>query len=559
MEYQETRLFGIPGAGKTTALSKLVVRAVQARGSDAVMVCSFTKAAAVELASRGLPMHPSQVATLHAHAYRALGVQNVVSGPLLRAWNDAYPDQELSGAASDMDDPYATERLEYGATATDKLMAQIEVLRNRLIDRRLWTSDARMLDRLWTDFKREHDAYDFTDMIEVALAQIDAAPGNPSVIFVDEVQDLTPLQIALARKWGQAAGRVVMAGDDDQCIYGFTGASPDAFLDPPIPAEQVKILGYSYRVPWAVLRYAESWIGQVSRRQEKHYAPRREVLPDGTLGDVVEGAVVFAPKVTPQDGARLVHTVTEYLGQGKSVMVLASTNALLRDSLRAFRQVGLPFSNKYRRRNGAWNPLYRRRDAKATADRLLAYLRPRTDVWGSQARPWTTEDFKLWAPMVQADQVFVHGVKSQIRQLLDHEPMPWHYFTQAGIDAAGKLSMDWLLETTTSEYQKTLAYPVAVLKARGAEALWREPRLTVGTIHSVKGGEADVVLLFRDLSNPGAREWNMPGSAEHDGIIRMFYVGMTRARETLVVCGSTPGGPSVRLPEQVPDVQVETL
>lgn len=57
----------------------------------------------------------------------------------------------------------------------------------------------------------------------------------------------------------------------------------------------------------------------------------------------------------------------------------------------------------------------------------------------------------------------------------------------------------------------------------------------MGTIHSVKGGEADVVVLFPDLSAAGMRQWVGPWEGR-DAVIRCFYVGMTRARETLVIC-----------------------
>jgi superfamily I DNA/RNA helicase len=59
--------------------------------------------------------------------------------------------------------------------------------------------------------------------------------------------------------------------------------------------------------------------------------------------------------------------------------------------------------------------------------------------------------------------------------------------------------------------------------------------VVIGTIHSVKGGQADVVYLVPDLSGRGASEWAQPG-ARQDGIRRCLYVGMTRARRELAVC-----------------------
>ena len=59
--------------------------------------------------------------------------------------------------------------------------------------------------------------------------------------------------------------------------------------------------------------------------------------------------------------------------------------------------------------------------------------------------------------------------------------------------------------------------------------------MVVGTIHSVKGGQADVVYLFPDLSQAGDAQYQRKG-APHDSVIRTFYVGITRARETFYIC-----------------------
>jgi len=58
-----------------------------------------------------------------------------------------------------------------------------------------------------------------------------------------------------------------------------------------------------------------------------------------------------------------------------------------------------------------------------------------------------------------------------------------------------------------------------------------DPKIIVGTVHSVKGGEADIVHIFPDLSFSGNNEiYDNP-----DRIHRLFYVGVTRAKESVIV------------------------
>ena len=54
--------------------------------------------------------------------------------------------------------------------------------------------------------------------------------------------------------------------------------------------------------------------------------------------------------------------------------------------------------------------------------------------------------------------------------------------------------------------------------------------------NSVKGGQADVVYLFPDLSQAGDAQYRRDGPPR-DSVIRQFYVGVTRTREKLYICG----------------------
>ena len=74
---------------------------------------------------------------------------------------------------------------------------------------------------------------------------------------------------------------------------------------------------------------------------------------------------------------------------------------------------------------------------------------------------------------------------------------------------------------------KERAYITALL--RRGEKFNGTPRITVSTIHGSKGGEADNVVLFTDLS--GAADTTM--RITPDEVHRVFYVGVTRTRKNL--------------------------
>jgi hypothetical protein len=101
--------------------------------------------------------------------------------------------------------------------------------------------------------------------------------------------------------------------------------------------------------------------------------------------------------------------------------------------------------------------------------------------------------------------------------------------------------VSWWLDHLDAAKQRAGRYLAAVAFRGGVDALTSDPGVIVGTGHSVKGGEADVVYLFPDLSSSGARQWEGTRK-DRDGIVRLGYVMMTRARETLVICD--PAGPS---------------
>jgi superfamily I DNA/RNA helicase len=222
----------------------------------------------------------------------------------------------------------------------------------------------------------------------------------------------------------------------------------------------------------------------------------------------------------------------QYLDAGKSVMVLASCGYMLQPMLARLRREGIPFHNPYRKSDGSWNPLQSSRRRITPRDLVLAFLRM------SEEGIWTTEDMGRWLAATKITGV-LQGNRGTLDSLVDdgRNGVNWEILhkllTDEAIGAGLVGDLGWLRENLLAARQKGAAFAIRVAEARGAETLAKTPQVITGTIHSVKGGEADVVYLFPDLSYAGMNEWIGGGSA---AVRRLFYVGMTRAKESLILC-----------------------
>jgi superfamily I DNA/RNA helicase len=77
-------------------------------------------------------------------------------------------------------------------------------------------------------------------------------------------------------------------------------------------------------------------------------------------------------------------------------------------------------------------------------------------------------------------------------------------------------------------------YVKRVIANYGIEKLQEKPLCGVGTVHSVKGGEADVVILAPDISLEAVNAMNRSEAAREE-MWRVFYTGCTRAKEVLLL------------------------
>lgn len=551
-EHREYLVVGPPGCGKTEWVTRQVARAIVKYHASGVVVVSLTKAAAHEVAERNPTLPDGAVATLHSHAWRALDRPALAEVPEgIKEWNAATGRAGWQLIGKNVDD--GLELLPGGDG--DQLLQHVNRLRNRRIEPRLWPLQLQAFYQRWCEWKADAHRLDFTDVIERCLDDVEEMPGDPAVIMLDEAQDSSALEMALLRKWGQRAGELIVVGDPDQAIFGFRGGDSHAVFGTDL--DRIIVRRQSYRVPQAVRDAALAMVARVPGRLAIEFDARKD-----DHGATVQGDVLRLPSVAFSDTWPVIQRIHSELDAGpdRQVMVMASCAYMLRPLVAEMKRIGLPFHNPYRPDQGEWNPL-------RGARRLLTFLRPDGQAWPGDSRLWTWDDLRVWADPLQANKTLTRGSKALIERKCQTDQFSE---SQAGdvvpIEVLGQLflpdafehvldlDVDWWERSLLHRHRQRQAFAVALLRRQGPAALHRTPRVIVGTIHSLKGSEADTVIVSPDLSTAGYYDGLKRTGDLHDAVIRLFYVAMTRARERLVLCG--PSCPEhIDWPAEAADLQ----
>lgn len=483
------KVFGPPGSGKTTFLLNVVELELNSGvPPQKIGYFAFTRKAANEAKERAIEKFPHLNAeidfpwfrTLHSLAFRCLGM---TSKDIMKP-EHYHEFAKQAGLEVAVD----TGEEDFVIRTDNPILNEINIARIRGEDLRTHYNRSKMdiewfhfeyVERAYRHYKDAHNLIDFTDLLELVIQEPERLP-TLDVLIVDESQDLSRLQWDLVQALCKRSKRAFLAGDDDQAVYTWAGADVKSFLE---FQGEITVLQQSYRVPAKVHALASDIVKRIRQRQPKVWNPRD-----------YDGEVKYYNDFEHVD-----------ISSGEW-LVLASTNYMLNDLHDWIKSQGL---------------LFERHGQRSITEAVMMA------VMG-----WESLRKGKEVPFQIARTVYKYlgseFIKKGHKTLKDADPEGL-YTLELLKEKHGLLTEDIWHKVLTKIGEEKRDYIIALLR-RGTKLSGKIP-IKLSTIHGSKGGEADNVLILTDLSPKFAKEYDRNA----DDIHRLFYVGVTRARQSLHV------------------------
>jgi DNA helicase-2/ATP-dependent DNA helicase PcrA len=479
-------ILGPPGTGKTTTLLDLVDKCLADKiNPNKIGFISFTKKSIEEAKGRACARFNKNnddfiyFRTIHSLAFRQLGMS-----PSEVMQRNHY--REIGYSLGLKVTGYQSTDKDFYEMNKGDQMIFMESLSRLCCEEYRFTYERMNPDFSWQEFdlfirsikkyKEVKLLWDFTDMLQ-RFHDSGVKPEFDS-LFIDEAQDLCRLQWKIIDQLVLKTKNTYIAGDDDQAIFRWSGADIEHFIDISNKSNK-KILSKGYRLPKKVHDISSLLSKRISNRVVKDFKPTSQV-----------GKVEFISRLDAVD-----------ISKGEWLL-LVRNSYLERDIISYLRVSGFSYESRY--------------DNSNNVESLRAALN-----WEKLRKGQIL--------LVKEAKIIVSftAIKSEkpLKDLQDEDEIDLEKFVKkTGIDPDKK----WYEALDEISYEDRGYYLMA---RKQGESLIGKPRIKISTIHGAKGGECANVIVLTDIS---AKTYK--GMMRNpDDEIRVFYVALTRAKESLYI------------------------
>lgn len=535
-----------PGSGKTRTLTTAMARALleDVREPRGIACITYNNECAIELENRLSRLGIERggrvyIGTVHSFAFSQVVI------PYARSVFPELPPLKPA-TKQQVNDAITTA---YGRVFNDGgnpkwVWARAKKKRWQDVDRThpMWMGRspelARFIEAYESELRRQ-GLVDFDDMPLLALRMIkehewirNSLKAKFPVLFVDEYQDLgTALHELVLQLCFEAGMRLFAVGDPDQSIYRFAGADPE-LLKALARRTDVRTISlpFNYRCGVNIIEASKAALGEERDYRAPDGAHQGSILFDAVDGDLPEQVAFIMETLIPalrERGIDLDEIAVLYRTAEQGNDLAAAADARGIPIVRADNQALVPRNNRLSRLieaaaswvTGGWkeaDPPFRRLSSEASSF-----------VHGGGA---SQDEYR---EVEGALASFLHrtinttgSTHEWLTGFRDALVIPWRTRTR-------EVSEDWdvidrMIERTDPA-QGNSEMPLPYFSGRIEET----GRLNLSTLHSAKGREFDVVIIFGMNREMLPDERDRRGQEDLREARRLFYVAVTRARQEL--------------------------
>lgn len=561
-----------PGTGKTKTLVSRIAYLIKERGvkPDEITAVTFTNQAAAEMRQRlekrlggKRAVGRMTIGTFHAICLRLLGGARLISrGEALTIASDVLQEEQSRQRASSF--LQAVSRVKNGAS-----------FETAGLDEALYTAYCAQI--------KKRGLLDFDDLLSEGLKLDTIGRKGFHYLLVDEFQDINAVQYDLVHAWHRGGKSLFVIGDPDQSIYGFRGATGDCFrrLQEDFPETREIRLVENYRSAPEILRAAIPVINQ-NPGDPRTLSPNR---PSGTAvrliytaDDFAEGVFIAKEIGRMTGGIDMLEAQNADHGRDirafSDIAVLCRTHRQLELIESCLRHDDIPCvvvgredfldADEVRGVLAFFRSLQEVQDTAAleTALRLLwncpaDLIRRASDACG---RLTCFDPEALWECVRGFGHLELWLKRAEEwLPLLGEKPYKlierWEkaYGTTSALE---RLRNTAVFHRSFSELRNALVLGEEADVSRAAGKGWESGAVQLMTLHGSKGLEFPAVFVAGiNTGTLPLESQGRPADVEEER--RLFYVGMTRAREELLLTAGPESSPFLH---DLPDcVQIERI